>query len=464
MTSLCRSSGTPPARGDCASTPRWVWPCVLALSVGPAAGCDWFGDVLSESGQSRSAVESAEPPERGFLCRTFPDETGNQRGYVVFVPHDRPREKPPVLMFLNGRGENGDNGISIGNNFGLQIWEMQEFFPFLGVAPQCGENGSWSACSPDVTWALQVLDSVIEEFGADKDRVYLTGVSSGGSGVWSVGSAYAERFAALVPLCGVGGADVQRLTSARMPIWIFYNDQDEANLVESNRRNRKELITLGLSPLVSEYHATGHDCWNRAYRTTAMYGWLLEQSRSKNAAEALFEYLPAERLVAEWRRKGAGEWTVGEDGSLIGQGGDGLGLLVSSAAAAGSIEIHGDLWLPADSVGRMAVFNGAASESGEGLRLSIMLPDVGTGGVARSGGESLAQLDPAAQRALQPDAWNDVRVRLAEGRLTVRLNGWPAVDVRVEPQAAPAAECRCALVTPDDGSEVRWRDIRSREW
>lgn len=401
--------------------------------------------------------------ERGFLCRTFPDEAGNPRGYVLFVPHDyRPGDKPPVLVFLNGRGENGDSGISIGNNFGLQMWEMQEFSPFLAVAPQCRGGGSWRAGSPDVKWALRVVDAVIDEFGADKDRVYLTGVSSGGSGVWSVGSAYPERFAAIVPLCGAGGCDAERLAGARMPIWNFYNDRDKASLVKYNREARTKLIEVGLSPLFSEYPAVGHDCWNRAYHTTAMYGWLLEQNRPKNADETLFEYVPGERLLAEWRRKAAGKWTINEDGVLVGQGraGDEPGLLISKTASR-VVEIHGDAWLRADSACRIALLKNKTCEPAAGLWVSLMLPDLGTGGVVGSNGEWLARLGPAAQRTLRAEAWNDVRVRLAKGRLTVRLNGWPAVDVAVEAEGS-GAEYRCALALPDDGSEVRWRFIRTR--
>ena len=245
------------------------------------------------------------PRGGGLFCRTFPDETGHPRGYVVFVPHGyRTGSKPPVLLFLNGLGENGEDGISIGNNFGLQIWEMQESFPFLAVAPQCRTNGNWIIGSPDVTWALHVLDAVIEEFDADEDRVYLTGISPGGNGVWSVGSTYPERFAALVPQCGGEAGDLKRLANARMPVWNFYNDRDSVGLVMSNRSSRLELIKLGLSPLVSEFQADGHDCWNRAYRTSAMYGWLLEQRRSQNATEPLFNYLPSERLLNEWNRHG----------------------------------------------------------------------------------------------------------------------------------------------------------------
>ena len=94
-------------------------------------------------------------------------------------------------MFLNCTGENGNDGVKqINNNFGVRVWDMQRFFPFLALAPQCRE--SWALGGNDTCRALEILDSVIDEFWGDPDRVYLTGVSAGGSAVWDIVSAYPE--------------------------------------------------------------------------------------------------------------------------------------------------------------------------------------------------------------------------------------------------------------------------------
>ena len=46
---------------------------------------------------------------------------------------------------------------------------------------------------------MSVLDEVQSELSIDPDRVYLTGGSGGGNGVWVIGTRYPERFAALEP-------------------------------------------------------------------------------------------------------------------------------------------------------------------------------------------------------------------------------------------------------------------------
>ena len=284
----------------------------MALSIVAMGGTDSrpLGVIV---GAELSASES-----RGFQCRNDTDKTGKSHGYVVFVPQKyRDGEKLPVLMFLNGTGENGNDGVQqISNNFGVRVWDMQRFFPFLAFAPQCRE--SWALGGSDMRRALEILDSLIEEFGADPDRVNLTGVSAGGNAVWDIASAHPERFGAIIPLCAGGGGDPRRLVEAAVPSWSFCNRHDTTEIVDFNRLRRAQLIEMGQCPQLTEYPERGHDCWNRAYQCTAMYAWLAKQSRAGNKAEGPFEYLPAQRLVREWRSEGGGEWRVEGDAMVLG--------------------------------------------------------------------------------------------------------------------------------------------------
>ena len=49
--------------------------------------------------------------------------------------------------------------------------------------------------------ALKALDETIKEFNGDPERLYLTGLSMGGYGTWSIGSKFPPKFAALAPIC-----------------------------------------------------------------------------------------------------------------------------------------------------------------------------------------------------------------------------------------------------------------------
>lgn len=437
---------------------RLPWAGVLIVAA--CAGCG----TADPAGERPSAV-TAEPAlaageGRGFLSRTYVDEAGHEHRYVVFVPYEtRPGEKRPVVMFLNGVGENGTDGVrQISNNFGFEVWEMQDFFPFLVVCPQCSEGGSWSPDSADSRWALRILDRVIDEYDADRDRVYLTGVSSGGAGVWQIGSQFPERFAALVPFCGSGG-DPRRLGDARMPVWAFCNERDDPGLLNSLQQNHAAMLRQGASPLLTVFDAAGHDCWTAGYRMAAMYRWLLQQSRSRMAREGGYTLLLPDELLKSWRAARSGTWRAAEPDVLVGLGDTAEGWLVSDTATG---ELHGELWLPADSVREVALFGDESSAEPE-FRLSLMLPALGSGGVLRVADATwLCELDLAAQQWLRANAWNDVRIHWLHGRLTVLLNGWPAIDVALNAADASADSCRLAFLAPADGTEVRWRRVRIR--
>lgn len=132
----------------------------------------------------------------GFMTRVYSNpDSGARSRYVVFVPRNHQEvERLPVILFLNGFGENGTDGLrQISNNFGVDIWRKRDQFPFLAVCPQCSSEGGWNASGTESTKTLAILDEAINEFGGDSDRVYLTGVSSGGYHVWTLANAHPDR-------------------------------------------------------------------------------------------------------------------------------------------------------------------------------------------------------------------------------------------------------------------------------
>lgn len=403
------------------------------------------------------------PRQHGFVSRAFHDELGVEHNYLVFSPvsGDERNEKFPVILFLNGFNENGQDGIrQIRNNFGLQIWEMEAWFPFLAVIPQCSEGADWSLGGKDAEWTLQILDEAIREFGGDPNRVILTGVSAGGSGVWKIGSAYPERFAALVPLCGSSLPNVAKLSDAGMPVWNFYNDKDRPELVEANRMIRDRLIGSGLSPMVSEFDAQGHDCWNQAWRMHALYGWMLQQNRKNNRPAKSYSQHPPLEVAARWKEVGDGSWNPAGEFELLGRALATESILVSDFSDQ-ELEFHADFWFSRSSFQLMVTSASESSRAEKSLRIHVPSVSSGIGGIVVEGERQwLCELDPAAQHWLREDAWNEARLSLQEGRLTLLLNGWQAADV-VIPGFDVSDSYRVALVAPA-GGETRVRYLRHR--
>lgn len=379
--------------------------------------------------------------------------------HVVFVPrHRTPGERLPVILFLNGKGENGADGLrQVGNNFGGDVWRMRGHFPFLAVCPQCPEMGDWKPGSPTARAALAALDEVIAEYGGDPDRVYITGPSNGGEGALGLVAAYPDRFAAVVPIATGGPADQTALAAAGVPCWAYYNARDAATLVASARQMRANLLAAGNSPIMIELDRAGHNAWDVAYGSPALFGWLLEQSREKNAPSKRFELLTPGDLLGAWERRGPDPWLAnGDELRTTPPAGERDAELVSPVLR-GDLELHLDVYLDGKARGRVALIAASGPEARRG-EVVLEQPADGTGGLRGPDGDWSSPLDPVGQRALRR-GWNDVRLFREGDRWRLRLNGWPALDVSDPAAGGPV---RLGLVAAVGEPAVRWRFIRFR--
>lgn len=228
---------------------------------------------------------AADAIQRGFQSRTYIDPTGMVHAFIVFVPTKyQPDSKPPVMLFLHGAGERGINNLDqMMVGIGPAIWKRKATFPFVVVLPQCAPNSSWLVEGSDAQWALAMLRQTEQEFGTDPDRVYLTGLSMGGSGTWSIAAKDASAWAAIVPMCSrPDAATAQKFADAHLPIWNFCGDLDNPETVKANRDMHEALTALGTGAKYTEYPGVKHNCWDNAYGTDELFTWLLEQARSRN--------------------------------------------------------------------------------------------------------------------------------------------------------------------------------------
>jgi len=116
----------------------------------------------------------------------------------------------------------------------------------------------------------------MKEFKVDAKRQYLTGLSMGGYGTWSIAPTTPTRWAAIVPVCGAGNpADAEKIKD--IPCWCFHGDEDKAVNVEGSRKMIAAIEKAGGKPKYTEYPKVGHNSWDMAYGTDELYKWLLEQ-------------------------------------------------------------------------------------------------------------------------------------------------------------------------------------------
>jgi predicted peptidase len=123
--------------------------------------------------------------------------------YKVFVPANWTKKKKwPVILFLHGGGERGDDNTAQARvGIGPVIEKMKAELNAVVVLPQCPRARWWS--EPEMqALALQAFDAASAEFKGDRLRSYLTGLSMGGYGTWSIVKSQPGKFAALAVVCG----------------------------------------------------------------------------------------------------------------------------------------------------------------------------------------------------------------------------------------------------------------------
>jgi predicted peptidase len=225
--------------------------------------------------------------QAGFQERSAKDASGAEFNYAVFVPYDRkPDAKLPVILFLHGAGESGtDNRKQLDVGLGPAVRKRERTFPFLVVFPQATKPeqhlfDTWYHNRPAGQRALAALDDAMKAFPADSERVYLTGVSMGGFGTWSLAHRDPKRWAAMVPICG-GGNPTWAAALKDIPCWTFHGVKDESVPVVFTQAMVAALKKAGASPKYDEYPDVGHNSWDPAYATDALYEWMLAHKRKQ---------------------------------------------------------------------------------------------------------------------------------------------------------------------------------------
>jgi predicted peptidase len=237
--------------------------------------------------------------DTGFLDRTVHLD-GQSFRYQVYVPFEWTKSKRwPVILFLHGSGERGDDGLQETQvGIGRAIRMSAQRFPAIVVMPQCRNDAEWSAESKMGAQALGALRDAMKEFHGDPDRVYLTGLSMGGYGSWQFAQEYPDKWAAAVVICGGirepppegqkwtpepqgtnSYAAAAKKIGNKLPIWVFHGGSDPVVPVEEARRMVEELKAIGSPVKYTEYPRTGHNSWDKAYAEPELATWLFEQHR-----------------------------------------------------------------------------------------------------------------------------------------------------------------------------------------
>lgn len=266
---------------------------IITVVLAAALVAAWSGEVLAQEVTALYETKTHTVKEGPHKGATLP--------YRLMRPEGaKPQaagagKKYPVVLFLHGAGERGDDNAAQLKFLPTHLSEpeQREKFSAFVIAPQCPKEQRWGTLDwrndireyPDQMSAqmqavIEILDNVLKDPAADADRVYLTGLSMGGFGSWELASRRPELFAAVVPICG-GGDVAHAHKLVELPLWAWHGDADKAVPVEQTRRMIEAIKQAGGHPRYTELPGVGHNSWTPAYTGDELLPWMFKQKRSR---------------------------------------------------------------------------------------------------------------------------------------------------------------------------------------
>lgn len=198
--------------------------------------------------------------------------------YYLYYPaeyEENANEDFGLLLFLHGGGESGGQLEELKKNGPPKLLVEGKEFPFLILAPQNPHKRRWW----NTNAVNQLLDSVVVSNRVDPKRIYLSGLSRGGSAAWDLAVQYPNKWAALAVVCGMAPVPYAHWIPKDLPIWVFHGAVDKVIAVEESDAMVAKLKEMNYDVTYTRYKNVGHNSWEKAYTTEELYEWMAKQKQ-----------------------------------------------------------------------------------------------------------------------------------------------------------------------------------------
>jgi predicted esterase len=201
-------------------------------------------------------------------------------GYMLYLPEgyeDNPTQTWPLIFFLHGAGDRGDNVWLLAKASPFMMIREKEPLPFIIVAPLLNASQK--------KFPLEYLDGVLAEaqatYHVDPKRIYVTGLSLGGEATYRFAIQHPDSFAAIAPLSAFLEAGqislLERIKS--LPVWAIHGADDLIVPLAAGQEPVDALKKLGGNIQFTVLEGYDHDTWTATYSDPAFYDWLLQYQK-----------------------------------------------------------------------------------------------------------------------------------------------------------------------------------------
>lgn len=205
------------------------------------------------------------------------------QGYLLYLPEgyeDQPEKNWPLVYFLHGYGDRGDNVLLLAKASPLMYIREKGGLPCIIAAPLLKADDAYSSF-PD-----EYMDGVLAEIRAnyrvDAKRMYVTGLSMGGEGTYRFAVHQPDTFAAIAPLSAYVIPDTYAHLGRikDLPVWAIHGAEDTVVVLARGEQPVNGLKKAGSTKVKFTVLANhDHDTWTDTYSDAAFYDWLFQHQR-----------------------------------------------------------------------------------------------------------------------------------------------------------------------------------------
>ncbi|MDX2090045.1 MAG: hypothetical protein SFX73_19465 [Kofleriaceae bacterium] len=268
------------------------------------------GDGGGSDDASNDDDLAALPPDTGGTHIAVPlGSSAAAYGYYVYLPggYTSTTAEYPVIIFLHGQGQRGDGTSTLDKVLDLGIPKLikdgnwNPTHPMIVVSPQYPTNGPGNANNWGGGTSSRIkgfIEHVMATYRVNPKRIYLTGLSHGGNGVFDYLAQQVDTsnyLAAAAPVACWGASSVDE--SRHTPIWVFVGANDTQN---ANTSKNFVMSYNAQTPApthrakLTVYPGAGHDVWTRTYSLSglgtgdstydlydmSLFDWMLQYKRA----------------------------------------------------------------------------------------------------------------------------------------------------------------------------------------
>lgn len=199
------------------------------------------------------------------------NEVPDSYNFLIHIPGDYESDGHPIplIVFLHGQSLCGSDLNKVKKYGVIDAAEKGKIIPAIVIAPQ-NPGGSWNPKKIN-----SLIDWTIQHYSVDTTRIYVLGMSLGGFGTLDFVSAYPQRVAAAMALCG--GCTAKNMDGlGDVPIWIMHGTADVRVSIHESMRVVDYLKEKGKTNLLRYDWISGgsHGLLARLFYLQQTYDWL----------------------------------------------------------------------------------------------------------------------------------------------------------------------------------------------